>query len=137
MDCRFGTMQASSCANGLLTNACAHRHTLTHTHTVRDTHNLSNELHYSYSHCLTIHICKVHSTNCECVFVVSILTTACCSNEQTVEYTYTFLIYSPPPDLPSRFYLPFLFHSLHSIHLHLPSIITMLLLMVNLSFRHT
>ncbi len=95
----------------------AHADTQTLTHTVHS-QSVSQSTH-PYSHCLTIHVCRVRSTNCVCVcvFVQSILTTGCHSYEQTVEYTYTFLIYSPPHD--STFHFCFSSFSFLPLRLHL------------------
>lgn len=110
-----------------------HRHTLTHT-----AHSQSvSPSTQSSSHCLTIHVCRVLSTNREhvCVFAQSILTTGCHSDEQTVEYTYTFLIYTRPPDSTFHFCLSAVFF--HRVAIY-PLIIALLIVpALSLSNAHT
>lgn len=126
MDQRLGAIQTRSRTNGLLTNACTHTDcTLTICLT-------------SYTFLLPLsHNPRLQSALnklCVCVFVQSSRTTGWHSDEQTVEYTYTFLIYSPPLDSTFHFCFsscPFL--PCVSI---CPLIITLLILPA-LSHRHT
>ena len=75
---------------------------------------------------------------CVCFFVQSILTTGCHSDEQTVEYTYTFLIYTPHPDSTLHRCFSSFFPSSpssNSVSIH-PLIITVLILPA-LSLSHS
>lgn len=88
--------------------AAPHTQRYTNTHT----HNLSHNLHI-----LPPTVSRSPFAECTqqivsmSVFVQSFLTTGCHSKEQTVEYTYTFLIYSPP-DSTSHFCFSAFFFSL-------------------------
>lgn len=65
-----------------------------HTHWHIHSQFVSQSTH-SYSRCLTIHVCRVHSTNCECLcaFVQSILTTGCHTNDSRVHLHIPYLFF--------------------------------------------
>lgn len=114
---KFGTMRTGSCTNRLHTHGYI---TTTHTCNAEHSQNPSHD-----PHSLTPTVSQSTFAACTasmCVFFVqSILTTGCHSDEQTVEYTYTFLIYTPHPDstlhrcfsplFPSFFFLQQCFYS--------------------------
>lgn len=126
MDHKLGTMRTGSCTNRLHTHGYI---TTTHTCNAEHSQNPSHD-----PHSLTPTVSQSMFAACTasmCMFFVqSILTTGCHSDEQTVEYTYTFLIYAPHPDSTlHRCFSPLFpfFPSFNSVFIH-PLIITVLIL---------